>query len=165
MASPDAVITVPAGFNGAPDWYVVSHDGGEFLGLWAVGQVVRDACTRGPTRLFDPGPSVDDLADALVAQKSTRASVPKPVTLAGYDGLYVELASPDDIGRCRQTGLLWGDPGGRCICSPGQVDRVWILDVDGQRLVVDAAYSVNSTAADRDKLSSMIESFAFVPTQ
>ena len=58
---------------------------------------------------------------------------------------------------------LWGDPGGRGIYNDGQVDLVWILDVDGQRLVVNASYTPKSSASDIDKVTSMVESLEFVP--
>ncbi len=68
-----------------------------------------------------------------------------------------------DISRCDVTPGLWGDPGGRGIYGDDQVDWVWILDVDGRRLVVNAAYSrPMSTASDIDKLTSMVESLEFV---
>jgi hypothetical protein len=162
---PDALVKVPSGFLGGADWYVVSPDGDAFLGMWTVGKVQRDACLRPRHDVVTPGPSVDDLADALVAQKSTRASVPKPVNLAGYQGLYVELASPHDISKCDQDPRLWGDPGGRAIYSDDQVDLVWILDVDGQRIVINAAHGPTSTASERDKLTSMVESLDFVAAQ
>jgi hypothetical protein len=162
VETPDALVQVPSGFDDdGTDWFVVSSDRQEFLGLWTAGLVDRDACPSSRVNdLFDPGPSVQDMADALVAQKSTRASTPKPVTLAGYEGLYVELSSPHDISRCGETGNLWANPGGRGIGN-GQVDLVWILDVDGQRLLVNAAYTPKSSAKDIDKLTSMVESLKF----
>ena len=163
VETPKALVEVPSGYENDTAWYVVSHDGGEFLGLWTVGQVDRDACLHGEQDSFDPGPSLQDMADALVEQKSTQASAPKPVTLAGHHGLYVEVAGPRDYSRCDDPeAAMWYDPGGRCVCNGGQVDRVWILDVDGRRLVVDAAYSAKSTASDRDDLSSMVKSLEFV---
>jgi hypothetical protein len=164
VAPPEALIEVPHGFVDEAAWYVVSPDQQQFLGLWTVGLVDRDACPSGRGRQFDPGPSVEDLAHALVAQKSTRASTPKPVALAGQEGLYLELSSPHDISRCEQTGHLWGYPGGRGIYNDGQVDLLWILDVDGQRLVVNAAYTPKSNAADIDKLTSMVDSLEFART-
>jgi hypothetical protein len=44
VEAPDALIEVPSGFDGEKGFYVVSHDQHEFLGLWTVGQVERDAC-------------------------------------------------------------------------------------------------------------------------
>ncbi len=159
VETPQALVEVPSGFEDGDDWYVVSHDGDAFLGLSMVGRVQRDACLRPLHDGAAPGPSVEDLAAALVAQKSTRASVPKPVTLAGSRGLYVELAGPHDLRACDADPGLWD---GRGIYKDDQVDEVWILDVDGQRLVVDAAYGPTSTASERDQLTSMVESLQFV---
>lgn len=123
--------------------------------------VDRDACRHEEADAFDPGPSVEDLAHALVAKKSTRASTPERVTLAGHRGLYVELASPRDISTCGKYPGLWRDPE-RGIYGDGQVDRVWILDVDGQRVAVNASYGPRATAVEQDNLTSMVESIKFV---
>jgi hypothetical protein len=162
---PDALVDVPSGFvegDEGSDWYVVSPDGDTFLGLWTVGKVDHDACRHDEADASDPGPSVQALGDALVAQKSTRASGPDQVTLAGHRGLYVELVSPRDLSGCGKYPGLWRDPE-RPIYGGGQVDQVWILDVDGQRLVADASYAPTSSASERDHLTSMVNSLEFVP--
>jgi hypothetical protein len=41
------------------------------------------------------------------------------------------------------------------------VDKIWILDADGQRLVVDASYAPTATAAEVDALGAMISSIDF----
>ena len=161
VESPDALVEVPGGFVEGDDWYVVSDDKEEFLGLWVVGLVDHDACLHEEADAFDPGPSVEDLANALVAQTSTRAAAPEPVTLAGHPGLYVELASPRDLSDCGNHPGLWRQPE-RGIYGKRQVDRVWILDVDGQRLAVDASYGPGATAVERDQLTSMVHSLKFV---
>jgi hypothetical protein len=43
----------------------------------------------------------------------------------------------------------------------GQVDRLWVLDVDGQRLVIDATYSPDATDADRAEQGQVLESLRF----
>ena len=164
VVAPDASIEVPDGFNDEADWYVVSHDNNEFLGLWTVGLVYDDPCRLGESRYQSPGPSVQNLADAMVNQRSTRTAPPEPVTLDANQGLYVEIHSPTDMSTCVKSAALWGGPGDRGIYNDGQVDRVWILNVDGQRLVVNAAYSAESTAKDINKLTAMVDSLDFVPT-
>jgi len=47
--------------------------------------------------------------------------------------------------------------------GPGQVDRLWILDVDGRRLVIDATYMPGSTDQDRATLAKVVNSIAFGP--
>lgn len=163
---PNAFVTVPSGYVETSTWYVVSKDGHEYLGLWTVAEADRDACRHGERDVYDPGPSVDDLARALVATRSIRASEPEPVTLAGYQGEYVELASPRHLGKCRNphAGMWTSGDGGRGIYSRGQVDLVWILDADGQRIVVNAGYSALSAATDIHQLTSMVQSLRFADT-
>ncbi len=38
---------------------------------------------------------------------------------------------------------------------------LWVLDVDGQRLVIDATYSPDTTKADRAQLDDIVESLRF----
>jgi hypothetical protein len=45
---------------------------------------------------------------------------------------------------------------------PGQVDRLWVLNVNGQRLVVDATYSPDTTKADRAELGAIVKALRFV---
>jgi hypothetical protein len=45
--------------------------------------------------------------------------------------------------------------------GPGQVDRLWIVDVDGERLVIDAMYMPTTEAKDRDELWQVMESIRF----
>src|SRR5262249_43538518 len=46
--------------------------------------------------------------------------------------------------------------------APGQVDWLWILDVDGQRLVVDATYLADASAYDRSELDPVVRSIRFL---
>ena len=43
----------------------------------------------------------------------------------------------------------------------GQVDRLWVLDVEGKRLVIDATYSPDTTDADRAEQVQVLESLRF----
>ena len=108
--------------------------------------------------------------------------MPVSVSLGGYDGKYLEWSVPKDIAfsSCDKdpsdgqsyfeswTGSkLWSpswDSSGttdRYQQAPGQVDRLWILDVQGRRLVIDATYMPGSTARDRLDLQQVIDSIRF----
>ncbi len=160
------------------DGHFVLKAGPAVLGMsiWDVGDVPLNPChwKRG---LRDPGPTVADLVGALVAQKFRHASDPTPVTLAGYDGKYIEWSVPadwvvtgdsdfegcDDPGNGHQDFVSWlGDQAGdRYQQVAGQVDRLWILDVQGQTVVVDATYSPDTSDADRDELGQIVDSLRF----
>ena len=76
-------------------------------------------------------------------------------------GGFVEPIEPSD-GHHNFVSWLGNGTGERYQQVPGQVDRLWVLDVNGQRLVVDATYSPDTTQADRDQLGQIVESLRFV---
>jgi hypothetical protein len=150
------------------------------VAFWDAGDVARNPC-HSIGHLFDPGPTVDDLVAALEAQPLRHASAPTDVTLAGYAGKYLEWSVPKDwvvtgdgdFAGCdvqpngHRDFVSWlgaGGVGERWQQMAGQVDRLWILDVNGQRLVVDASYSPDTTQAQLDLEDQIIQSIEFVPT-
>jgi hypothetical protein len=145
------------------------------LSLWNVGLVYRDPC-HWHDNGFVPMPGVDNLVAALVAQKLRNATTPTDVTLDGYAGKYLELSVPTDMKSSTWTdfdacdiaadgtdrdfaGWLGnGGEGERYEQVPGQVDQVWVLNVNGQRLLVDATYSLDTSQADRTQLDQLVSS-------
>ena len=146
------------------------------VSVWDVGEVPRHPC-RWKDSLSRPGPTVDDLVEAFTAQRLRDASTPTDITLGGHDGAYFEWSVPansvvtgdsdfegcDDPGNGHQDFVSWfGDgEGERWQQVAGQVDRLWILDVDGQRLVVDATYSPDASEADLAELDQVVASLRF----
>ena len=164
----DALIDVPEGFITPGGWVVENGlDGAEYGDLMFWGDVDRvdtNPCRAG--RLVKPGPTVRDLAEALTAQVPRRTTTPKPVTLAGYHGLYVETTAPSgDVSRCdggrftlwnvEPSDPIWYDAG------PASVFHLWILDVDGQRVVV-AVKLVPGHTTHAAEFIHMAESVEFV---
>ena len=144
--------------------------------VWDVAEVPTDPC-HPLTTMRDPGPTVDDLVKALVAQKSRDASKPQAVTVDGHPGQYLEWSVPEDaevVGDADFVGcdvqgnghldfVSWmaARGGERYQQEAGQVDRLWILDVDGHRLVADATYSLKTTDAARAELAAVAASLEF----
>jgi hypothetical protein len=46
---------------------------------------------------------------------------------------------------------------------PGQVEEIWLLDVDGQRLMIVAGTSPGSSEGDFAELRSILDSIVIVP--
>lgn len=146
------------------------------VSVWEVDRVPRDPC-RWKAQLDRPGPTVDDLVQALVAQKTRNASTPTAVTIGGHSGMTLDWSVPadavvtgdadfegcDDPGNGHQDFVSWLPTGSgeRYQQMAGQVDRLWVLDVDGQRLVIDGTYSPDATEADRDSLDRLVQSLEF----
>jgi hypothetical protein len=180
---PGYTVAVPDGWYDGGGRFVIKYPTNDVpapvlgLGVWDVGQVFRDPC-HWQGQEFDPGPGVDELVAALVAQPKRNATKPIDVKLAGYSGRYLEWSVPADLKSSTWTDFddcdvdsdghhdfnswLGNGMGNRYQQVPGQVDRLWVLDVAGQRLVVDATYSPDTNPADRDELEEMVESLRFV---
>jgi hypothetical protein len=56
-----------------------------------------------------------------------------------------------------------GGQGQRWQQMAGQVDQLWIVNVNGQRLVVDASHSPNATQAQIDEEDQIVQTVQFVP--
>ena len=153
---PRAVVEVPEGYGSPGGWVVDRGADGDpqhygTVGFWTVQDVVRDPC-EGVTA-FDPGPAVRDLAKALRSQPGVTATPPRPVSVDGHQGLYLEVSFPPEesqfVGCHSSEYHLWrtdaGDFYGTDIA--GTVSRLWILDVQGTRVVMVADTTPGEDAA------------------
>ena len=178
---PSYTVEVPDGWSTSGGSFVIKS-GAAVIGLsvWDVARVPTDPCLW-KSSMTTPGPTVDDLAEALVAQLTRNATQPADVSVDGYSGVYLEWSVPDDMvvtGDADFAGCdTWPDNGHRDFVSwlsstgndryeqvAGQVDRLWVLDVAGQRLVVDATFSPNATETDVRELMHAAESLRFEVT-
>jgi len=130
--------------------------------------VYADPCRWSTTTPDAPATTVDEVVSALSAQASRDASAPVDVTLDGYEGKSITLHVPDDavFSECDQdTFGSWGveseSTPGRYSQDPGQIDELWILDVDGELVVIDTAYYEGTPAEVVDEMRAIVESTTF----
>jgi hypothetical protein len=153
------------------------------VSITTVTNLVRHGCRDHSWADPPVGPSVDDLATALADLAPFRVtSPPKDVTIFGYSGKYLELTVPDlpvegDPGDDRRfTGCVDGklkswvgaidtEPGDAYYgyTGPGFREELWILDVDGTRLVIATERSPGSPRKDVAELSAIMESIQIEP--
>lgn len=175
---PGYTVEAPDGWSSLDGAFLIKE--GPFtlgMGVWDVGRVPMHPCRWKGTEVA-PGPTVDDLVETLTAQRLRDPSAPTDVMLAGHDGRYLEWSVPDDrvvtddgqFQGCDDGGdgledfvSWWGTDGGeRYQQEAGQIDRLWVLDVEGQTLVVDATHSADTPAADLEVLEQVVASLRFV---
>jgi len=160
--APLAVFEVPDGFHGGGPFLWTNR---AVIGYWTVAGVHDNPC-KPSGRPRSAGVAVDDLTAALAAQQLTTTSKPVPVSIDGHDGVYVELSPPADFpfDNCVEDMLhIWETSAGgvRSIGEP-MVDRYWILDVDGQRVVLHVGAPAEVTGDDIRLFSGMVEGASFV---
>jgi hypothetical protein len=169
---PRAQVEVPEGYfsNGG---YVVDAGNsatepdqwGE-VAVWRVEHIVPDPCDG--STYADIGPSVRALARALTRQPGQETTRPRPVTLDGYPGLYLEVTSTlPEIGGCAYgMHALWhtGDAGDEPYGQdrPGVTNHLWILDVDGTRLVVAVSNHPYQSDAQHQGLLDIAKTIHFI---
>lgn len=103
--------------------------------------------------------------DGHFAMRPSRSDI----TVDGYQGVQVEWSVPADFdfSTCGDgyfdswTSAAGSWNSGRYQQAPGQVDRLWILDIEGERLVVDAMYMPSTDARDCEELWQVMESIRF----
>jgi hypothetical protein len=135
------------------------------ISLWVVTGVFKDACKA--TAQIPAGGSVRTLADAFLRQEVTSVTKPRPVTLAGHHGLYLEITAPTklDYFRCNDAELnFWeSTPAGeRWTRMPGMRDRLWILDVDGQPMMLAMFVPPSATDKQVDQMTDILAATQFV---
>jgi hypothetical protein len=158
-----AVVDVPAGYVSVFDGEVIGSDGNGDMAFWGnVSQVDTDPCLGG--KHVSAGASVRDLAALLVAQRHMTASQPAPVTIGGYRGRYLELTAPADLDRCRHGSVTIYAAGGDWLAddAPSGTVNVWILNVDGERVVGGTRILPGADAASRSELMGMVNSAEFI---
>ena len=113
------------------------------------------------------GPTVDDLARAIASQPVWRVSTPRPVTLAGVRAIYLEIELPArvDPADCVDGSVSEWEAGQDGMATTRTFQsRWWILEVDGQRLLVQGRCYDTCTESDLDTLSAMAKSVKHIRT-
>jgi hypothetical protein len=160
-------ITVPAGWTkNFLDAAVWTENSTVHILFGRVDNIYADPCASSEG-LIDPpvGSTVDDLATAFAGLPGLNATV-EEVFFSGYSGKYVELAPSDPIdGWCSGDAVLWDLPNGEQRPGPGPFGlvRAWIVDVDGDRLVMSAEVRSAASTSDGAGLQQIVDSIQIEP--
>lgn len=143
------------------------------LSISTVTNVVTDGCIDHAPAEPEVGPTVDDLATALSGLTPFEATSPRSVTVDGYDGQHLTLTAPEiDVhtsAGTREFACSEGNLGSWISPTidgyfngyngePGTSEEIWILDVDGTRLLISSAVSPGSPEQDVAELRSIFDS-------
>jgi hypothetical protein len=176
---PAATVTIPgSGWSGLEgNGVLISRltedppNGAAFIGpFYGALYVYGDPCHWSTSKPATPVTTVDEFVAAITAQRDRDASEPADVTIGGYSGVTLTLHVPDDadFSACDEGNFgSWNDasdadPGpSRHSQAPGQIDQLWVLDVDGTLTVIDAGYYAGTPPELVDEMRTIIESTTF----
>lgn len=165
---------------GATKFSDVGHVG---MSITTVSNLVTDGCRDHSWADPPVGSRVDDLATALADLAPFRVtSPPQDVIIHGYSGKHLELAVPDlpvdgEGEHGHFIGCVGGDlkswvafidtaePGDAYYgyTGPGYTEEIWILDVEGTRLMIAAERSPGSAPGDLAELRAILDTIRIEP--
>jgi hypothetical protein len=179
------IITLPTGWatsNGLVYKHLDQDDEVAFS-VWNVNDVYDDPCNWQESSLseLDLG---DDQVHKQFHEVANGSTVPKPldgglanqllrnasqltsVEVGGVSALRIELSVPErlDLAACDQGQFRswkgWGTTGADANAhhTPGQIDVVYMVDVDRRPLVIDASYGPATSPSDLAELEAILAS-------
>jgi hypothetical protein len=163
MSDVRITFAVPAGWAYVDDWYVAKPNTYPIFGVGFnnVANIYTDSC---PSVLVDPpvGPTVDDLASAWANLPGFNATAASDITVDGFHGKQVEFTVPDynkadcAYGSFKLLNAVGG--GDYWAQGPNQHHRLWIVDVNGTRLVIAATSFPDTSPQDRAAIDEILAS-------
>jgi hypothetical protein len=141
---------------------------GAWMLSWSIDGVYADPC--GHLAAPPAGTSVADLADAVASMPGVEVvTAPTDVTVGGHAAKTVAIRIPADIGCGPSNFFLWYDnvrcgsdsPCHRWVSEVEETNRVWIIDVDGTRVWIEAETYKGATPEIVAEVQGMIDSIKF----
>ena len=180
------VATGPAGWRGFPSY---AMDGPDPVGIGApsgigiaflsADGVYSDPChwdllgngVEGQPSDVVVGPAVDDLVAALRANTFYTSSAATPVTIDGYAGRELEIQLPDDsFTTCDKTpgdadghAFVFSGKAGLYVYGPANRWHIFIVDVEGTRLLAVVFLYEGTPQADVDLAQSIVDTMDINP--
>ena len=165
-------VAVPAGWTASGDWVVIGPKGnqapnGMAIRFYAVQNVYKNPLAKAEGGLNPPvGPTVADLANAIASHPAWMATQPTDITIDGRAGKHVQVTIPTDVkfGTDRNF-YFFSDSTGGDIWGwvPGQVFDFSIVDVGGERVVIDVFHYPGTSAGDLAEQQSVLDSIRLDP--
>ena len=169
-------VTLPEGWTGVDGWVLHKNGGvedrqGVAITIWGAPSFVYGDPCRWSDSAIEVEPTVNFMAQALATQQSRDASTPRELSVGGHRAVEVELTVPvdADISMCdsyegEPSFQSWASADGstaRYHQGPGQRDRVRLIDVDGELVIVDVATWPELPADEHDEILSVLDSMTF----
>ena len=181
-------MVLPDGWEQATDGMYVKGRGeapaGVSIGAWSLRDVQVFPCRWSAGVVADPAlmttaagqaealagwwgqdPLMTVFSNSPLAPVATR---PSGTTFAGYPARYLEtlIYLGFDFTQCDAGQLvLWDGTNGdiRYGLGPGELHRLWVVDVNGSVVVIDAASYPGTSATDQAELQAMLDSITIEP--
>ena len=148
------------------------HDFDQSFGFWSPDRVNADPCDPGSGRPV--GPTATDLATAIASIQGIEVSGPTEATVGGLRAVQLDVTVPADL-ACPEDHAIYVESGpvvelwssdkrvsgmGHSF-GPGHRILAWIVDVEGERVFIEADMSATDDAQVADEVRRIVDSIRF----
>jgi hypothetical protein len=135
------------------------------IGFLTVENVVADPCDPTQAGLEPPvGPSVDDLVTAISNLQGFEATTPVDLNVDGFEGKQFTITAPATVPVGCEGFATWLTALRANGVGPGEVNLVHVFDVNGERVVINAAYHPGLTSeSDLASVQAVLDSVRIEP--
>jgi hypothetical protein len=165
----EVTVAVPAGWSASGDWVVIGPRGndapdGMAIRFYTIPNLAANPLSHSEGNLDPPvGQAVDDMVQAIVAHPGWTANEPIDISIDGHSGQLVSITIPIDAEVPADGFFFYAEPGGGGIWgfAPGQTFDWYIVDVDGERLIIDSFHYPGTSDEDLAVQRTVVESVQF----
>ena len=164
--TPRIFITVGDGWSTEGEWGI-SNDAG-YITFSQPDLVHLDACHSADG--FHPGPltTLDGLVTALSEQRGwVDVTAPTDISVNGYDGQTFQRTAPAEFVDCDSSFAPFRgwqyDDGSLSYYTEGEVETLWVLDVDGEIIIINTRTGADQPASAHAELVATRDSIRIDP--
>jgi len=155
-------VEVPDGWGAGGAWVVFGPKGfeapdGMAIRFYTVRRLFANPLSP-DVGLLPVGPGVEDLVNAMVDHPDWNTTGPEAITMDGYSGQVVHLTLPPGTSDATPFYFFGDEIGGQYGWVAGQLFDIYVIDVDGERLVIDAHHYPGTSEADLAAQRAVLDS-------
>lgn len=156
-------VEVPEGWGAGGPWVVFGPKGfdapdGMAIRFYTVRRLFANPLSPDDGFLPDVGPGVEDLVNAMLEHPDWPTTGTEDITIDGYSGQVVHLALPPGTSDATPFYFFGDEFGGQYGWVAGQLFDIYVIDVDGDRLVIDAHHYPGTSEADLAAQRAVLDS-------
>jgi len=162
-------VEVPDGWGAGGPWVVFGPKGfdapdGMAIRFYTVRRLFANPLSPDEGFLPEVGPGVEDLVNAMVNHPDWPTTGAEAITIDGYAGQVVHLTLPPDTSDATPFYFFGDEIGGQYGWVAGQLFDIYVIDVDGERLVIDAHHYPGTSEADLAAQRAVLDSIQLSQT-
>jgi hypothetical protein len=157
-------VTIGDGWTNFDDWAILNDDISGGFNLARTSSVYLDACHWGDGAYTGDVTTFEGLATALAEQGGwADVTTPADIAVDGYVGKAFQRTAPNDFSDCSSATVgrfrsMRSPDGGLTYYEPGEIETVWVLDLDGTVVLVSARMAPGQPSAAHAELGAVLDS-------